>query len=79
MLVVGGINSLWGAVLGGLSIGLVNTMLTEGEQGLSVFGWKVTLPTSTSGIVLAALMVAVLLLRPKGLSNGREFRLPGTG
>jgi branched-chain amino acid transport system permease protein len=78
MLVVGGINSLWGAVLGGLSISLVNTVLTEGEKGVSLFGWKVTLPTSTSGIVLAALMAAVLLVRPKGLSNGREFRLPGT-
>ena len=79
MLVVGGINSLWGAVLGGLSISLVNTVLTEGEQGISVFGWKITLPTSTSGIVLAALMVTVLLLRPRGLSNGREFRVPGIG
>ena len=79
MLVVGGINSLWGAVLGGLSISLVNTVLTEGEQGMSVFGWKITLPTSTSGIVLAALMVAVLLVRPKGLSNGHEFRIPGNG
>lgn len=78
MLVVGGINSLWGAVLGGLSISLVNTVLTEGEKGVSLFGWEVTLPTSTSGIVLAALMAAVLLVRPKGLSNGREFRLPGT-
>ena len=76
MLVVGGINSLWGAVLGGLSISLVNTVLTEGESGLSLFGWKVTLPTSTSGIVLAALMAAVLLVRPKGLTNGREFRVP---
>jgi hypothetical protein len=45
---------------------------------MSLFGWKFTLPTSTSGIVLAALMAAVLLLRPKGLSNGREFRIPGT-
>ncbi|MDP9465198.1 MAG: branched-chain amino acid ABC transporter permease [Actinomycetota bacterium] len=78
MLVVGGINSLWGAVLGGLSVSLVNTVLTEGEKGMSLFGWNVTLPTSTSGIVLAALMATVLLLRPKGLSNGREFRLPGT-
>ena len=78
MLVVGGINSLWGAVLGGLSISLVNTVLTEGEGGMSLLGLKFTLPTSTSGIVLAALMAAVLLLRPKGLTNGREFHVPGT-
>jgi branched-chain amino acid transport system permease protein len=79
MLVIGGINSLWGAVLGGLTVSVVNTVLTEGEQGMSLFGWQVTLPTSTSGIVLAALMAIVLLVRPNGLSNGREFRIPGTG
>jgi branched-chain amino acid transport system permease protein len=78
MLVVGGINSLWGAVLGGLAISLVNTVLSEGEQGMSLLGWTFTLPTSTSGIVLAALMVAVLLMRPLGLANGREFRIPGS-
>jgi branched-chain amino acid transport system permease protein len=78
MLVVGGINSLWGAVLGGLVISLVNTVLTEGEQGMSLFGWKVTFPTSTSGIVLAALMAGVLLVRPRGLSDGREFRFRRT-
>ncbi len=76
MLVVGGVNSLWGAVIGGLTISLLNTLLTEGEQGMSVFGWSFTLPTSTSGIVLAIVMAVVLLARPLGLSNGREFRLP---
>ncbi len=75
LLVVGGIGSLWGAVLGGLSLSLVNTLLTEGEKGISLGGASVTFPTGTSGIVLALLMVVALVLRPKGLTNGRELRI----
>ena len=77
MLVVGGVDSLWGATLGGLSISFINTLLSEGEKGLSLFGQKFTLPASSSGIILAALMAIVLLTRPKGLANGREFGLRG--
>lgn len=73
MLVVGGVNSLWGAVVGGLVISLVNTLLVEGESGLSLFGSEITLPASTSNIVLAALMVITLLVRPLGITSGREF------
>lgn len=75
MLVVGGMHSLWGAVLGGLVVSLVNTVLVEGENGVSWFGWDVTFPSSTSNIVLATLMVVTLLVRPAGLTAGREFRL----
>jgi branched-chain amino acid transport system permease protein len=76
MLVIGGIGSLWGAVVGGLAISLVNSLLFEAEKGLSLFGPKLTLPTGTSDIVLAALMAVMLLLRPTGLSRGREVQLP---
>ncbi len=76
MLVVGGIASLWGAVVGALAVGLVNTVLVEGEKGHSLGGWHVTLPASSSNIVLAALMALVLLVRPRGLTNGEEFPLP---
>ena len=76
MLVVGGMGSLWGAVLGGLLVSLLNTVLVEGEQGVSLFGWEVTFPSSTSNIVLGAVMVVSLLLRPEGLTAGRELSLP---
>lgn len=73
MLVVGGLGSLWGAVLGGLFIGGVNAFLAEAEKGIDLFGLDFTFPRSSREIVLGALMALALLLRPSGLSRGREL------
>ncbi len=78
MLVVGGIDSLWGAVVGGVFVSLLNSLLFEGEKGLSIVGIDVTLPASSSNIVIALVMGIVILVRPRGLTGGRELRLPGT-
>jgi branched-chain amino acid transport system permease protein len=73
MLVVGGTASLWGAVVGGLAISLFDSLLNEAQKGLDIGPVSFTLPTGTRTIVLALLMVAVLLVRPSGLTRGREF------
>lgn len=74
MLVVGGIGSLWGAVLGGLLISGVNSFLAEGEKGIGLLG-DLTFPRGSREIVLGALMALSLLLRPSGLSGGREVEV----
>ena len=76
MLVIGGLGSLWGALVGGLVVSLVNSLLQEAQSGLSVGGAEVTLPSGTREIVLALGMAAVLLVRPTGVTSGREF--PGS-
>ncbi len=75
MLVIGGIGSLWGAVLGGLLISGLSSLLAEGEKGMTVVGLEVTLPQASRDIILGALMALVLLLRPSGLTGGSEFKL----
>ncbi len=75
MLVIGGIGSLWGAVLGGLLISGLSSLLAEGEKGMTVVGVEVTLPQASRDIILGALMALVLLLRPSGLTGGSEFKL----
>jgi branched-chain amino acid transport system permease protein len=73
MLVIGGATSLWGAVVGALAVSAVDSFLAEAENGIHLFGRSVDLPAGTRIVVVGALMALVLILRPTGLTGGREF------
>jgi len=75
MLVVGGMTSLWGAVIGALAISGLDSFLSQAEEGVNV-GFTLDLPQGSRLVFLAAIMALVLILRPSGLTGGREFRLP---
>jgi len=75
MLVVGGMTSLWGAVIGALAISGLDSFLSRAEEGVNV-GFTLDLPQGSRLVFLAAMMALVLILRPSGLTGGREFRLP---
>jgi branched-chain amino acid transport system permease protein len=75
MLVVGGVASLWGAVVGALLVSGLDSFLQDAEQGVHV-GFELTLPTGTRLVTIGALMAVVLILRPAGLTGGREVTLP---
>jgi len=75
MLVIGGTTSLWGAVVGALAVSGLDSYLALAENGTSFLGWHIDLPAGTRVIVVGALMALVLILRPSGLTGGREFRL----
>jgi branched-chain amino acid transport system permease protein len=75
MLVIGGTTSLWGAVVGALAVSGLDTLLAEAESGIDVAGHTVDLPAGTRLIVVSALMALVLILKPTGLTGGREFSL----
>jgi branched-chain amino acid transport system permease protein len=74
MLVIGGLTSLWGAVVGALVVSALDTFLIEAEQGVDV-GFSLDLPQGTRLIFLGAIMALVLIVRPSGLTGGREFRI----
>jgi branched-chain amino acid transport system permease protein len=75
MLVIGGATSLWGAVIGALAISALDSFLAEAENGVKILGGTLDLPAGTRVIVEGALMALVLILRPGGLTGGREFML----
>jgi branched-chain amino acid transport system permease protein len=77
MLVVGGATSLLGAVVGALAVSALDSWLSVAENGTSLFGWHIDLPAGTAEIVVGVVMAAVLILRPSGLTGGRELRLRG--
>jgi branched-chain amino acid transport system permease protein len=74
MLVVGGLTSLWGAVLGALAVSGLDSFLSEAEQGVRI-GVSLDLPDGTRLAILGGLMALVLILRPSGLTGGRELSL----
>jgi len=76
MLVIGGATSLWGAVVGALAVSALDSFLAEAEQGIGIGGHTLDLPAGTRIIVVGAVMALVLILRPSGLTGGRELRLP---
>jgi branched-chain amino acid transport system permease protein len=76
MLVIGGATSLWGAVVGAVAVSAVDSFLAEAENGVHVFGRTLDLPSGTRIVVVGALMALVLILRPAGLTGGREMPVP---
>jgi branched-chain amino acid transport system permease protein len=75
MLVIGGLTSLWGAVIGALAVGGLDSFLAEAENGVRAFGQTLDLPAGSRIVVVGALMALVLIVRPSGLTGGREFRV----
>jgi len=74
MLVVGGVGSLWGAVVGALAVSGLDSLLSEAEQGIGI-GFNVDLPDGSRLAILGTAMALMLVLRPRGITGGREFSL----
>jgi len=79
MLVVGGISSLLGAVVGAIAISLFTILLGNAELGIHVVGLGIKAPAGTSLVGVALVMLVILLLRPSGITGGREFSVRGLG
>lgn len=83
MLVIGGMNSLSGAVIGAVAMSLVIQVLRWFEQGVDLGGTVLSLPLGLQEIAIGAIMIAILVFRPSGITGNREIvwparRLKGT-
>jgi branched-chain amino acid transport system permease protein len=76
MLVIGGATSLWGAVVGAVAVSAVDSFLAVAENGIHIFGGVLDLPAGTRVIVVGGFMALVLILKPTGITGGRELGLP---
>lgn len=79
MLVVGGVGSLWGAVVGALAVSALDSFLFRAESGEVGFVDDLLGHPLWGGsrlVGVAASMAIVLVLMPRGLTGGKEFRLP---
>jgi branched-chain amino acid transport system permease protein len=76
MLVIGGVGSVWGAVVGTLAVAAIGEVLLQLEQGVELGGLSLSIPDGARGVVIAAALILMLIWRPRGVTGGREFRLP---
>jgi branched-chain amino acid transport system permease protein len=74
MLVVGGLGSVSGAVVGTSFLTVIYVFFQRFEvNGIS----GTTVPSGTADVVMALALLVALILRPKGLTAGRELPWPG--
>jgi branched-chain amino acid transport system permease protein len=76
MLVIGGITSLSGAVIGTLVVSVIQEVLGRLENGEGLGPIHLQLRDGVTDAVLAILVLLIMLLRPEGLTGGRELQRP---
>src|SRR5205807_2137556 len=77
MLVIGGLTSLSGAVIGTMLLEIVSETLRRVEEGTSIGPLHIPGRPGLQQGGIAALLVLTLIFRPKGLTGGREIPWPG--
>lgn len=76
MLVVGGINSLAGAVVGTIVVSAILEGLRRVEEGISLGVVDIPARPGLREVGLGVLLVLILAFRPEGLFGSREIRWP---
>lgn len=76
MLVVGGINSLSGAVLGVVVLSAFIEILLQIESGIDLGGQTLSVPPGVQEIGLGILMLLILIFRNGGITGNREIAWP---
>lgn len=76
MLVIGGVRSLSGAVLGTAFVVVLSELLRRAEQGVDLGFVAIGGRLGLQNLGLAVMMLLALIFRPRGLTDGREIPLP---
>ena len=73
MLVVGGMNSLSGAVLGVIVISAIIQLLRSLEKGIDLGSVTLSIPNGLQEITIGLVMIVILMFRPSGFTRNREL------
>jgi branched-chain amino acid transport system permease protein len=76
MLVIGGMRSLAGAVIGVAIVTTVAEFLRQLERGIDVGEWTMIVPSGSGQVALGITMLLVLVFRPDGVMRGQELTPP---
>ena len=75
MLIVGGIGSMAGAVVGVIVVQGITEVFRQLETGVTMGGNQLSLPGGVQELVLAGAMLLILVYRRDGLMGGRELSM----
>jgi len=78
MLVAGGMKSLGGAIFGAISVWAITEVLSLIESGIEVGNLTIYGPSGLRELGLGLFLLLILLLRPRGITGGREITWPFT-
>lgn len=76
MIVVGGMRSLAGTVVGVTVLSVVIEVFRRAEAGIEVGATELSIPPGSQEMVLAVSMLLILMFRKDGIMAGREFQWP---
>jgi branched-chain amino acid transport system permease protein len=76
MLVVGGMRSMAGAVVGVLTLTIVIEVFRQLEYGIEIGGTVLALPAGVQELALALAILLILIFRPRGIMAGHEISWP---
>lgn len=75
MAIIGGVNSITGAVVGAAVVTVLNEVMRRVENGVTVLGVHLNAPTGISAAVLGIALIVMLRWRPEGLLSAYELQL----
>lgn len=73
ILLIGGMRSVTGAVVGAIAVTVLSEVLRGVEDGFTLGGWVVDEVPGLIQLAVALLILLTLILRPDGLTRGREI------
>jgi branched-chain amino acid transport system permease protein len=76
MLVVGGMQSLTGAVVGTIVVSAFQELLTHVENGINLGLFRIPARPGVTQLGLAVVVLLILVFRPSGITGGHEIPFP---
>jgi branched-chain amino acid transport system permease protein len=75
MLVIGGMGSVSGSVVGVFLVTIVSELLRNAERGATIGSFVIPPIYGASQVVMAVLFILIIVFRPSGIMGGRELDL----